>query len=267
MTFRMLKFAAAAQHLFDAHERRQPFEPLPPELAPSGPAEAYAIQDAFVALRARKLGAVAGYKIALSSAAMQRFVGVDMPMAGMILESTVRRSPARVMAGDYVNLIVEFEIGVEIAADLPAADAPHSREGVARAVGAVMPAIELADDRRADYAALVRHPLDLIADNSWNEGVVLGYPLHEWRSLDLAAARGRASINGSAVGEGVGAAAMGHPLDAVAWIANHLAAIGRGLLREDLVITGSMITSKAVASGDLVRFALEGFGELELRVD
>lgn len=263
----MLKFAAAAQHLFEAHERRESFTPLPPELAPGKPGEAYAIQDAFVALRARRLGAVAGYKIALSSAEMRRFVGVDMPMAGMILESTVHRSPARVRAGDYLNPIVEFEIGVEIGEDLPAADAPYTRERVARAVAAVMPAIEIADDRKADYAQLKRHPLDLIADNTWNEGVVLGRPRHDWRSMDLAAARGRATINAAAAGEGAGAAAMGHPLEALAWIANHLAAIGRGLLRQDIVITGSMITSKGVAAGDRVRFALEGFEELELTLD
>src|SRR5688572_30563319 len=185
----MLKFAAAAQRLFDAHERRHPFEPLPPELAPSKPGEAYAIQDAFVALRARKLGAVAGYKIALSSPEMRRFVGVAMPLAGMILESTVRRSPARVSAGDYLNLIVEFEVGVEIAEDLPAADAPHTRERVARAVGGVMPAIELADDREADYAALLRHALELIAGNTSNGGVVLGPGVHEWRGIDLATLR------------------------------------------------------------------------------
>jgi 2-keto-4-pentenoate hydratase len=262
----MLKFAAAANHLLEAHERRQSFTPLPPELAPTKPGEAYAIQDAFVALRARKLGAVAGYKIALSSAEMRRFVGVDMPMAGMILESTVQRSPARVRAGDYVNPIVEFEIGVEIGEDLPVADAPYTRERVAPAVGAVMPAIEIADDRKADYAALRRHPLDLIADNTWNEGVVLGHPRQDWHAVDLAAVCGRASINGALAGEGAGAAAMGHPLEALAWIANHLAAIGRGLLRKDIVITGSMITSKGVAAGDDVRFALVGFGERELGV-
>ena len=267
MTCAMLKFAAAAQHLFEAHERRESFTPLPPELAPSTPGEAYAIQDAFVALRARRLGAIAGYKIALSSAEMRRFVGVDTPMAGMILESTVQRSPARVRAGDYLNPIVEFEIGVEIGEDLPAADAPYTRERVAPAVAAVMPAIEIADDRRADYARLNRHPLDLIADNTWNEGVVLGEPRQDWRSIDLGAARGRATINSAAVGEGAGAAAMGHPLEALAWIANHLASIGRGLLRKDFVITGSMITSKTVAAGDHVRFTLEGFAELELRVE
>ena len=58
---------------------------------------------------------------------MRRFVGVDMPMAGMMLESTLHRSPAQVRAADYVRLIVEFEIAVHIAEDLPAADRPFSR--------------------------------------------------------------------------------------------------------------------------------------------
>ena len=129
-----------------------------PGFAPRTPDEAYAIQDAFVALRAKKLGAAVGYKIALSSAEMRRFVGVDAPQAGVMLDSTVRRSPARVRAADYVSLIVEFEIAVELADDLPAADAPFFRERVAQAVGAVMPAIEIADDRDADYTQLRAAP-------------------------------------------------------------------------------------------------------------
>jgi 2-keto-4-pentenoate hydratase len=262
-----LRFEQAAKFLFDAHERREPFRPLPAELTPYTVEAAYAIQDAFVALRAQKRGAIAGYKIALSSAEMRRFVGVEHPQAGVIFESTVHRTPAAVRAADYLRLIVEFEIAVQMADDLPAADAPFSRERVAEAVGSVMPALELADDRLADYADLSRHPFELIADNAWNEGVVLGYPLAEWRSLDLAAARGRASINGEPVGEGVGGDAMGHPFNAVAWIAGHLAAHSRGLLRGDVVITGSIITTKNVSPGDLVKFSVEGLGEVELRVD
>jgi len=257
----------AAQWLFAAHERRERFAPLPQHLAPQTEEQAYAIQDAFVALRAQKLGAIVGYKIALSSAEMRRFVGVDQPQAGAMLESTLRRSPARVRAGDHVRLIVEFEIAVQIAEDLPAADAPFFRERVAKAAGAVMPAIELADDRDADYRQLARHPFHLIADNTWNEGAVLGQPVKDWKAIDLAAVRGVAVINGKEVGEGRGAAAMGHPFDAVAWIADHLARRGRGLLRGDVVITGSLITSKAVKAGDLVRFSLEGLGSTELRVD
>src|SRR5207249_11624238 len=88
---------------------------------------AYAIQGGFVALRAKELGGIAGYKIALATAEMQRFVGVDAPQAGAMLEFTLHRTPARVRAADYLHLIVEFEIAVEIAEDLPVADAPFFR--------------------------------------------------------------------------------------------------------------------------------------------
>jgi 2-keto-4-pentenoate hydratase len=257
----------AARHLFDAHEHRRRFAPLPAELAPRTAEEAYAIQDDFVALRAEKLGTIGGYKIALSSPEMQRFVGVDSPQAGVMLESTFHRTPARVKAADYVHLIVEFEIAVQMAADLPAADAPYTRGHIAQFIGAVMPAIELADDRDADYSQLARHPLELIADNGWNEGAVLGVPVEDWKSLDLGAVRGVATINGTQVGVGLGAAAMGHPLDAVVWIANHLAAHGRGLVYRDVVITGSIITTKTAKAGDLVRFEVDRLGPVELRVD
>jgi 2-keto-4-pentenoate hydratase len=261
------RFERAARLLHEAHERREPFAPLPAALAPHTAEAAYEIQDAFVALRAEKRGAIAGYKIALASPQMRRFVGVDQPQAGVMFESTLLRTPAAVRAAEYLRLIVEFEIAVELADDLPAADAPFSRERVAQAVGKVMPALELADDRNADYAQLSRHPFDLIADNTWNEGAVLGYPVDEWRGLDLATVRGRASINGEAVGEGLGGDAMGHPFDSVAWIADHLAAHSRGLLRGEVVITGSIITSKNVRPGDFVQFSLDGLGEVELRVD
>lgn len=251
----------------EAHAARERFAPLPAGLSPASVEDAYAIQDAYVALRAHRLGAIAGYKVALSSKEMQRFVGVDSPQAGVLLESTLHASPARVRAAEYVRLIVEFEIAVQLAVDLPAADAPFSRSRIAASIRAVMPAIELADDRNADYQQLARHPLELIADNGWSEGAVLGAPVSDWKGLDLAALRGVATINGEKVGEGVGAAALGHPLDAVAWVANHLASHGRGLVFRDVVITGSMITSKAVKAGDVVRFSVENLGEAELRVD
>jgi 2-keto-4-pentenoate hydratase len=260
-------FKQAAQRLLEAHERRERFAPLPAGLSPATAEEAYAIQDAFVALRAQRLGAIVGYKIALTSEEMRRFVGVSQPQAGAMLEKSVLRSPAAVRAADYCRLLVEFEIAVEIAEDMPAADAPFSRERVARSVGALMPALELADDRNADYAELRKHPFELIADNAWNEGAVLGPPLRDWQQLDLGAARGVARINGEMVGEGRGADAMGHPFNAVAWIADHLAAHGRGLLRGDVVITGSLITTKFVKPGELVRFSVEGLGDVELRVD
>jgi 2-keto-4-pentenoate hydratase len=258
---------AAALWLEEQHVRRAPFAPLPPELAPHDLAEAYAVQDALVALQSRRKGAIIGYKVALSTAAMRAFAGVDSPMAGCVLASSVHKSPARVRSGDFVRLIVEFEIAVRMGDDLPVAGAPYSRERVAQAVGAVLPALELADDRGADYSVLARHPLSLAADNTWNEGAVLGPALEDWRSLDLARIRGIARVNGAQAGEGRGAEAMGHPLDAVAWVANHLASLGRGLLRGDVVLTGSLVTSKFPKPGDRMAFELEGLGAAEVLVE
>src|SRR2546428_9724321 len=125
---------------------------------------------------------------------MQEFAGRNEPQAGVMLESTLHRTPAKLRAMDYVHLIVEFEIAVQMAADLPVADAPYTRASVAPFVRAVMPAIELADDRHADYAKLARHPFELIADNAWNEGAVLGSPIARWQGIDLAAVGGRCSL-------------------------------------------------------------------------
>ena len=96
---------------------------------------------------------------------------------------------------------------------------------------------------------------------------MLGAPVKDWRAIDLGAVRGRSDHQRNQGGRGRGADCMGHPLDAVAWLADHLASHGRGLLRGDVVITGSIITSKFVKAGDRVRFDLEHFGNVDLQVD
>jgi 2-keto-4-pentenoate hydratase len=130
-----------------------------------------------------------------------------------------------------------------------------------------MPALELADDRNADYSTLPGNALMMIADNAWNEGAVLGKPVRQWRDIDLAALQGVATINAANVGAGHGRDVMGHPLDALAWLANHLAARGLGLWRGDVVITGSLVTSKFPKAGDRVLFEAGALGAVELCVD
>ena len=257
----------AGAWLHEAHRGRQRFSSLPTDLLPRDAGEAYAIQSEYVGMRAELLGPVVGYKIALTTPAMRAMVGLNDSIAGDMHEKTILRDSSRVRAADYVRLIVEFEIGVELAEDLPAIGAPYDRARVSRAVGALMPALELADDRNADYSNLAAHALMLIADNAWNEGAVLGAPVRDWQKIDLAALRGVASINGAVVGEGHGRDVMGHPLDALAWIANNLASRGLGLWRGDVVITGSLVTSKFPNAGDLVRFDAGELGAVELQVD
>ncbi len=231
--------------LFDAHARREPFAPLPADLAPRDMGEAYAIQSQFVSRRAETLGPVTGYKIALTTPAMRAMVGLDDSIAGDIMESTIKRSEARVRVrgADFQRLIVEFEIAFEMADDVPAVDAPYSRASIGKLVSAAMPALD------------------------WNEGAVLGEPVRDWQGIDLAALKGSAQINGKAVGTGHGRDVMGHPLDALAWLANNLAGRGLGLWRGDIVITGSLVTSKFPKAGDRVRFEAGALGAVELHVD
>ncbi len=257
----------AARRLLDAHRSKASFAPLPPELAPHSVDAAYDIQDALVASKSEEFGPVAGWKIALTTPQMRAMVGVNDSIGGTLHREQMQQSPGRVRAADFVHLIVEFEVGVQLAEDLPAADAPYTRERVAQAVGAVMPALEIADDWNADYKTLAQHALLLAADNAWNEGAVLGEPVADWQGIDLAAIRGVATINGKVVGEGYGRDAMGHPLESVVWIANHLARRGRGLWRGAVVITGSLVTSKFPVAGDEIRFELEGVGAVELKVE
>jgi 2-keto-4-pentenoate hydratase len=143
---------------------------------------------------------------------------------------------------------------------LPASGGPWTRASVADRVAACMPAFELVEDGDADYKTL--DAFTLIAQNTWNGGVVLGPPVAAWRTVDLESAVTRCWINDRPQGQGKTGDAMGHPFEAVAWVANLLNRRGRQLDRGMIVMTGSSITTKFPAPGDRVRFAIDGFGEV-----
>lgn len=260
------RIARAAWFLVDGHADRDRFGPFPPDAQPRSLVEAYAVQDEFVTLKSRACGPVAGHKIALTTQAMRNMVGVKDSIGGTLHEKQIVRGPASVRAADYGRLIVEFEIAVRLSSDLPGSGSAHTRESVAQAVGAVMPAFELADDRNADYATLSTQSLGMIADNAWTEGVVLGEPLSDWQGMDLAAEQGVARINGEVVGQGYGRDVMGHPFEALAWVANNLASRGKQLRAGQIVITGSLITSKFPKAGDAISFELGALGKVDLTV-
>ena len=259
--------AQTARWLIAQHTGRLAFRGFPPAKAPSSLAEAYAAQDAFVRLKSRQCGQPVGWKIALSNPIMQRLVGLDAPIAGRLLGRQVVGGPARARASAYGRLLIEFEIAVELGADLPVADGACSREQAGAAVAAVRPAFELADDRQADYAQLGAHALEMVADNAWNEGAVLGQRREDWRSLDLGEIAGRVSCDDIAMGSGHGRDLMGHPLDALAWLATSAAARGQPLRKGDFAILGSLVTSKFPEPGQVWRYELDGFEPLTLTID
>jgi 2-keto-4-pentenoate hydratase len=254
---------AAARASFEMHRTRTRYRPLEAALRAEPLEEAYRIQDALHGLLAGAgRGEIAGWKIALTSRAMQQMTGVDQPAAGAIFSKAVHPSPARIDVTAYHHLGVEFEVAVRLADDLPAADGPWTRESVASRVAACHTAFELVEDGDADYKTL--DAFTLIAQNTWNGGVVLGPEATTWRAVDLEAAPTRCWINDAPAGQGKTGDAMGHPFEAVAWVANLLNRRGRQLGRGMLVMTGSSITTKFPAPGDRIRFAVDGLGEAVL---
>ena len=256
----------AARFLLDAKKNHHTFAAIPDDCAPRSVGEAYAVQDAFQVLNAQRQGKVVGYKIALTTKVMQQMVGYNEPIPGAIFADTVHASPATTTCSDYTHFGVECEVAVRLAHDLPIGGVPYSRDVVAHAVGEVMAAFELVDDRNVNYQEFANNILSFIGDNAWNAGVVLGRAAANWRELDLAAARGMMQINGEDVAEGVGADVMGHPLDALAWLADLQARRGRSLQSGMLIMTGSIIATRFVAAGDSVRFRIAGMPEVRLDI-
>ncbi len=222
--------------------------------------EAYRVRAEFEAIeRQRGRGAVAGYKIGLTTPIMQQLCGVDEPCYGAIFASELHHGRAELGTSDYCRLGIETEIAVRLGEDLP--------EGgdVARvkaAVESVMAAIELLEDLRHDYTRLTAAAM--VAGNVWNAGVVLGAPVTDWRRVDLATATARLSINGREIGQGRGGDVMGNPLNALQWLANKLAAAGTPLRAGMIVMTGSMVPIQFPKPGDHAVVEVDGLGSAEL---
>jgi 2-keto-4-pentenoate hydratase len=256
---------ATARAFLEVHRSRTQYRPLDAAVRAAPLDDAYRIQDALHRLMADAgRGKIVGWKIALTSKAMQKMTGVDQPAAGAIFSKVVLASPARIELTAYHHLGVEFEVAVRLADDLPPSGAPWTRASLANRVTACMPAFELVEDGDADYKTL--DAFTLVAQNAWNGGVVLGSPVTEWRDVDLENAPTRCWINDQPGGQGKTGDALGHPFEAVAWLANLLNRHGRMLQNGMIVMTGSSITTKFPAPGDRVRFAIDGLGEATLEV-
>lgn len=240
-------------------ERRQ-VDTLPAELMPANLDEAYAIRRVFEEIEtARGRGAVAGFKIGLTTPIMQQLCGVDEPCYGAIFAGEVHHRRAELAVGSYCRLGIETEIAVRLGEDLPHG---RDRDRVVGAVDSVMAAIELLEDLRHDYKRL--SAAAMVAGNVWNAGVVLGPPVADWRRIDLAQLGARLTINGREIGNGKGGDVMGNPLNALAWLADKRAASGTPLKRGTIVMTGSMVPIQFPSAGDHAIIDVEGLGTAEL---
>ncbi|WP_458095961.1 2-keto-4-pentenoate hydratase [Roseomonas sp. WA12] len=203
--------------------------------APADLAAGYALQFRL----ARALGAVppAGFKIGATAKGMQAYLGLDHPCAGFCPAEGLHEREGRFRLAALRRAGVECEIGMRLGRDI--AYGEHSRESVAEAVEHVFAAIEVVEDRYGDFRA-VGAPA-MVADQLFHAGAVAGAPASGWPGLDLPAARGQIFVNDGGRAEGTGAELLGHPLDALAWLAASPAAELFGELRAgQLVFLGSV---------------------------
>ena len=256
----MTDIRAAAKTVAAARRNRTPLPPLAPDAAPQSEAEGYRIQDAVHKLLAAELGALVGYKIGCTSPVMQQYLEIPHPCGGGVFAKGVFDSGASLSTKDFVWVGVVCEIAVKLARDLALTEQPFTAEWVAESIEAYLPAIEIVDDRYVDWQTLGAPTL--VADDFFAAGCVLGKPVARVGLPDVLHVAGRALINGVEVGRGTGADVLGHPHNALAWIANHLAADGKSLRAGQLVLTGSLVKTVWLNAGDEVVMELEGLGRV-----
>jgi 2-keto-4-pentenoate hydratase len=261
----MDRILAAANRIAAARRLRTRLAPLEGDIAPADEAEGYTVQRALHDLLLPHQGALVGYKIGCTSKVMQDYLGIPHPCAGGVFERGVHDSGAQLASGDYLRVGVECEITMRLARDLEPSEEPFTAEWVMEAVDACHPAIEIVDDRYVQWETLGAPTL--VADDFFAAGCVLGAPVARSRLPDLRDVRGWALVGGSEAGRGSGADVLGHPGQALAWLANHLALKGRGLHAGQIVLTGSLVKTLWLKPGDDVVMELAGLGRVEAAFD
>ncbi len=260
------KIEKIAARQFAEHRDRVAFTPLPPDLMPETMDDAYLAAEALRDLWIEGgRGPVGGYKIALTSKPIQELCGVDKPCGGFVFAETIHPSPARLSLGGYGRLALEFELAVRLGREMTAGAAPYTAETARDYVDVCLPAFELIDDRRADYATL--DAMSMISDNVWCGGVVVGPPVADWQGLDLVTTPVRMIWNGEVAEEGVTGAAMGNPMESLAWLANLATERGWPMTPGMTIITGSTFATRHPEPGDQVVYAIDGIGDVEVTIE
>lgn len=252
-----------AELLFEARTGHVRLAELPQSVRPTTPGPAYACQDALV----RKLiqhygGHGIGYKIACTNVTAQRQLNVEGPFYGRMMSAFCFDNPARIQASQFFMRVVEAEFAFRMGRGLPPRREPYRTEEAAEAVEGVLPGIEIVDSRFDDWTTIGAP--SLIADNACHAAWVKGRLATDWRGLDLAAHTVRLTVNGKLHREGSGRAVLGHPLNALAWLANQLSSHGLGLEAGQYVTTGVTMEVYMGERGDRIQADFGSLGIVDL---
>lgn len=230
--------------------------PLRDGLSPTDVDGAYAVQTINTRYWEAQGRQIAGRKAGLTAKAVQSQLGVDQPDFGVLFHDMRVADGGTLDPAKALQPKAEAEIAFVLGADLPDPDA--TVEGVAAAVASVHAAIEIVDSRIADWKITFA---DTVADNGSSAFFVLadtGLPLD---GVDLEGAAMEMTVNGAVVSTGIGAAALGNPLNAAVWLARTLAGRGEHLKAGDILLAGALGPMVALSLGDHVRAHIAGIGE------
>ena len=226
-----------SEFLFGLRRDNRAVDSLPDALSPADLDSAYQAQALLVEqMCVFGNGQRVGYKIALTNPLAQSMLGVSHPVYGALISSSCFNSGTTLLASDFNTRIIEVEFAFVMASDVPRQGAPYTALSLAPYVASMHPAIEIVDHR---FAALDRlDACSLAADNAIHGAFVQGPAAAGWHEHDLGAHPVRLLANGKQVLSGAGDRALGHPLKALAWLANELPAHGRDLRAGDYITTG-----------------------------
>jgi 2-keto-4-pentenoate hydratase len=221
---------------------------------------AYEIQEANTRYWLAGGRRIVGRKIGLTSAAVQRQLGVDEPDFGMLFADMQVASGGETEIARLLQPRAEAEVACVLQSDLRRADL--TLDDLRQAIACVLPAIEIVDSRIRDWNITL---IDTIADNASSGLYVLGAQRRSLANVDLESCSMTLTKNQAVVSTGSGAACLGHPLNAVQWLARKMVEIGRPLLAGDIVLSGALGPMTPVAAGDVVCATIDGLGSVNVK--
>ncbi len=182
---------------------------------------------------------VGGWKIAAMKAEMQRALRTDAPILGRVYEQFVVQGPAAFASRKLLDPLAEIEFVVKLGENLPARARPYTQDEVADSVESLHPGMEIAECRFIHNDNFPPLPA-IIADGSGSGSIDFGAAIPDWQSQNIAAQEVVLRINGAERRRGNAAAAIGHPLAPLTWLANELSRAGIGLRAGEMISTGTL---------------------------
>jgi 2-keto-4-pentenoate hydratase len=224
-------------------------------------ADGYAIQKELVPLLLADGERIVGYKVGVTSAAMQRLIGIDSPDYGPVFASTVYADGEEIPLENFIQPKVEAEIVFVLGSRLagPGVTTMDARRAIAGAAASM----EIVDSRIEDWRIKLA---DTVADLASNGAVAISSRLVPLEGLNPRMIGMTITRNGELLDTGAGAAALGDPVAVVAWLANVLGQDGVALEPGHLVMTGSLHAAEPMQPGDVFRAEFDRLGAVTIRV-